>query len=91
MFVTSRLWRFRRIYQSLSLILLLAIFAGCSLFGEKNGLDRTVISRSPNKALEIPPDRITPAVDDKFSLPASGEAKLSDFNCLDSRKFPSEN
>ena len=35
MFVMSRSCRFRRIYQSLSLILLLVIFTGCSLFGEK--------------------------------------------------------
>ena len=55
MFVMCRSWRFKRVYQSLSLILLLVIFAGCSLFGEKNVSDRTVISRSPNKALEMPP------------------------------------
>ena len=91
MFFMSRSCSFRRIYQFLSLILLLLIFTGCSLFGEKNVSDRTVISRSPNKALEIPPDLITPTVNDKYSLPASGEARLSDFNDLDSRKFPSEN
>ena len=91
MFVISRSCRFRRIYQSLSLILLLVIFAGCSLFGKKNVSDRTAISRSSNKALEIPPDLITPAVNDKYSLPASGEARLSDFNDIDSRKLPSEN
>ena len=83
--------RFRRIYQSLSLILLKLIFHGCSLFGEKNDSDRTAISSSTNKALEIPPDLITPATNNKYSLPASGEARLSDFNDLDSRKFPSEN
>ena len=91
MFVISRPRHFRRIYQSLSLILLLVIFAGCSLFGEKNVSDRTVISRSSNKALEIPPDLITPAVNDKYSLPASGEARLSDFNDIDSRKLSIEN
>ena len=91
MFVMSRSWRVKRIYQSLSLILLLVIFAGCSLFGEKNVSDRTLISGSPNKALEMPPDLITPAVNKEYSLPASGEARLSDFNDLDSRKFPSEN
>ncbi|MEL0255019.1 MAG: hypothetical protein VW930_03630, partial [Burkholderiaceae bacterium] len=72
MLVISRSCRLRRIYQSLSLIPLLVIFAGCSLFGEKNVSDRTVISRSSNQALEIPPDLITPAVNDKYSLPASG-------------------
>ena len=72
MFFMSRSCSFRRIYQFLSLILLLLIFTGCSLFGEKNVSDRTVISRSPNKALEIPPDLITPTVNDKYSLPASG-------------------
>ena len=91
MFVISRSCRFSRIYQSLSLILLLVIFAGCSLFGEKNVSDRTVISRSSNKALEIPPDLITPAVNDKYSLPASGEARLSDFNDIGRRKLPGEN
>ena len=91
MLVISRSCRFRRIYQSLSLILLLVIFAGCSLFGKKNVSDRTVISRSSNKALEIPPDLITPAVNDKYSLPASGEARLSDFNDIDSRKLSIEN
>ena len=88
----SRSCRFRRIYQSLILVLILGIFTGCSLFGgKKNVSDPTVISRSSNKALEIPPDLITPAVNDKYSLPASGEARLSDFNDLDSRKFSSEN
>ena len=87
----SRSCHLRRIYQSLILILLLVIFTGCSLFGEKNVADRTVISGLPNKALEIPPDLIAPSVNDKYSLPASGEARLSDFNDLDSRKFPKEN
>ena len=91
MFVISRSCRLRRIYQSLSLIPLLVIFAGCSLFGEKKVSDRTVISRSSNEALETPPDLIRPAVNDKYSLPASGEARLSDFNDIDSRKLPSEN
>ena len=91
MFVISRSCRFRELYQSLSLILLLVIFTGCAPFGEKNVSDRSVITRVPNKALEMPPDLITPAVNDKYSLPASGEAKLSDFNDLDSRKFPREN
>ena len=90
MFVMSRSCRFRGIHQSLSLIILLVSCTGCSMFGEKNVSDRTVISKSPNKALEIPPDLITPAVNDKYSLPASGEARLSDFNDPDSRKFPSE-
>ena len=90
MFVMRRSCRFRRICQSLSLILLMLIFHGCSLFGEKNDSDRTVISSSTNKALEIPPDLITPATNDKYSLPASGEARLSDFSDFDSRKFPSE-
>ncbi|MDA9719128.1 outer membrane protein assembly factor BamC [Betaproteobacteria bacterium] len=84
-------FRFGRIYQSLSLILLMLTINGCSLFGEKNDLNRAVISSSTNKALEIPPDLITPATNDKYSLPASGEARLSDFSDLDSRKFPSEN
>ena len=91
MFAMSRSCCFRRVYQSLSLMLVLVIFTGCSLFGEKNVSDRTVIGRLPNKALEIPPDLITPAVNDKYSLPASGEARLSDFNDLDNRRFPSEN
>ena len=91
MFVMRRSCRFRRIYQSLSLILLMLIFHGCSLFDEKNDSDRTVINNSTNKALEIPPDLITPATNNKYSLPASGEARLSDFNDLDSRKFPNEN
>ena len=91
MFVMSRSCRLRSIYQSLSLILLLVIFTGCSWFGEKNVADRTVISGLPNKALEIPPDLIAPSVNDKYSLPASGEARLSDFNGLDNRKFPSAN
>ncbi|MDA9690198.1 outer membrane protein assembly factor BamC [Betaproteobacteria bacterium] len=86
----SRSCRFKRIYQSLSLILLLVIFTGCSVFGKKNASDRTVISGSPDKALEIPPDLITPAVNDRYSLPASGEARLSDFNVLDRSKSPSE-
>ena len=30
-------------------------------------------------------------MNDKYSLPASGEARLSDFNDVDNRKFPSEN
>ena len=91
MFVMSRSCRLIRIYQSLSLILLSVIFTGCSLFGEKNVADRTVIGGLPNKALEIPPDLIAPSVNDKYSLPASGEARLSDFNDLDSRKVPSKN
>ena len=91
MFVMRRSCRVRRIYQSLSFILLTLIFHGCSLFDEKNDSDRTVINSSTNKALEIPPDLITPATNDKYSLPASGEARLSDFNDLDGRKFPSEN
>ena len=91
MFVMRRSCRFKGICQSLSLILLMLIFHGCSLFGKKNDSDRTVISSPTNKALEIPPDLITPATNDKYSLPASGEARLSDFNDLDSRKFPSEN
>ncbi len=78
-------------YQSLSWVILMLIFHGCSLFGEKNDADRTVISSPTKRALEIPPDLITPATSDKYSLPASGEAKLSDFNDLDSRKFPSKN
>jgi len=73
------------------LVLLSVIFTGCSSFGEKNVSDRTVITRAPNENLEIPPDLIRPAVNDKYSLPASGEAKLSDFNGPDSRKFSSEN
>ena len=91
MFVISGPCRFRRVYQSLSLILSLVIFAGCSLFGEKNVSDRAAISRSSNKALETPPDLITPSVNDKYSLPASGEARLSDFNDIDRRKVPREN
>ena len=91
MFVMRSSCRFKGIFQSLNLILLMLIFHGCSLFGKKNDSDRIVISSSTNKALEIPPDLITPATNDKYSLPASGEARLSDFNDIDSRKLPSEN
>ena len=65
------------------IFLTLVFIGGCAFFGEK-GVSNNKNRTSPSKqGLDVPPDLIRPSTDDRYSLPASGTTKLSEFGTSD--------
>lgn len=71
----------RPLYISgLSLLVAASLLGGCSLneyISEKTAIDYKSAGKRPS--LEIPPDLVTPARDERFALPAGSEQTLSDY------------
>ncbi len=100
MVVARRFW-YLKIKRSVLMTIFIfspIIFAGCSLFDQSDTSNQSVASSTPTNSLEMPPNLIKPTADNRYNLPASGEAKLSDFSALgdvktidsDSRLLPVE-
>ena len=65
------------------IFLTLVFIGGCAFFGEKGVLSNENRKFSSKQGLDVPPDLIRPSTDDRYSLPASGTTKLSEFGTSD--------
>ena len=86
MFVISVVKNVKKISVVLGFYFIVAC-TGCSFFGDKNSPKLLNSKSSPNTSLEVPPNLIKPAADSKYNIPASGEARLSDFNNVNETTF----
>lgn len=62
-----------------ALVLAVVFAAGCSSIPSANEVDYRGAKPRESKGLEVPPDLITPQANSRFSVPASGVARQSDF------------
>jgi outer membrane protein assembly factor BamC len=65
------------------IFLTLVFIGGCAFFGEKGVSSNENRKFSSKQGLDVPPDLIRPSTDDRYSLPASGTTKLSEFGTSD--------
>ncbi len=74
--------RFRKLKKIslLSNVTFLLLLTSCSFLGEKDSSNVVNNSGPVSRDLEVPPDLVKPLTDEKYNLPASGEARLSEFN-----------